>query len=269
MRRKAVALMLTLFMLLAMSAALSITLALFQKGFTTYNANSFRIQSSILIVDTVNIVASLAKEVGESPEAFEVLMQSAQELPLRVGNVDMLVKLRPLGARFNINHYSRDKHYEKLYAYLLGYNLQRPGYILDMIEDSLDTDSDENQYGSERVLYDPFFVQGKIADNAQFSKLLDTYAKETKDTNIYRVPWHAWMSFEGEFLDERYLTPELIEVLETPGGESDAIEDFDTLAENSSELNCELYLRQDEASSIAEFDFNLKTKAISNFRAIL
>lgn len=269
MRRKAVALMLTLFMLLAMSAALSITLALFQKGFTTYTANSFRIQSAVLIVDTVNIVASLAKEVGESPEAFEILMQSAQELPLRIGSVDMLVKLRPMGSRFNINHYSREKHHEKLYAYLLGYNLQRPGYILDMIEDSLDADTDENQYGSERVLYDPFFVQGKIADNSQFLKLLDTYAKETKDTNIYRVPWHAWMSFEGEFLDERYLTPELIEVIETPGGVSDAIEDFDTLGENGSELNCELYLRQDQASSIARFDFSLKTKTVSNFRAIL
>jgi hypothetical protein len=269
MKRHGVALMLTLFMLLALSAALSITLALFQKGFTTYTANSFRIQSAVLIVDTVNIVASLAKEVGESPEAFEILMQSAQELPLRVGNVDMLVKLRPLGARFNINHYSREKHHEKLYAYLLDYNLQRPGYILDMIEDSLDADSDENQYGSERVLYDPFFVQGKIVDYSQFSKLLDTYAKETKDINIYKVPWHAWMSFEGEFLDERYLTPELIKVIETPGGESDEAADFDTLGENGSELNCELYLRQDEASSISEFDFNLKTKTISNFRAIL
>jgi hypothetical protein len=214
-------------------------------------------------------VASLAKEVGESPEAFELLMQSAQELPLRVGNVDMLVKLRPLGARFNINHYSREKHHEKLYAYLLDYNLQRPGYILDMIEDSLDADSDENQYGSERVLYDPFFVQGKIADHSQFLKLLDTYAKETKDTNIYRVPWREWICFEGEFLDEKYLTPELIKVIETPGGESDEAADFDTLGENGSELNCELYLRQDEASSISEFDFNLKTKTISNFRAIL
>ncbi len=269
MHRRAIALMLTLFMLLAMSAALSITLALFQKGFTTYAANSFRIQSAVLIVDTVNIVASLAKEVGESPEAFEILMQSAQELPFRVGTVDMLVKLHPQGAKFNINHYKRDKHHEKLYAYLLGYNLQRPGYILDMIEDSLDDDTDENQYGSERVLYDPFFVQGKIADYSQFLKLLDTYAKETKDTNIYSVPWRAWICFTGEFIDERYMTPELMAVIETPGGISEEAEDFDTLGENSSELNCEVYLRQDEAQSVTEFDFSLKTKAISNFRAIL
>lgn len=269
MKRHGVALMLTLFMLLAMSAALSITLALFQKGFTTYTANSFRIQSAVLMVDAVTVLSTLSKEFDGSPEAFDILVQSAQALPLQVGNVEMLIKLRPQGAKFNINHYTRGKHYEKLYAYLLGYNLQRPGYILDMIEDSLDADSDESQYGSERVLYDPFFLQGKIADYTQFVKLLDTYAKETKDTNIYRVPWRAWMSFEGDFLDERYLTPQLIEVIETPGGISEEVADFDTLAENSSELNCELYLRQDEASSIAEFDFSLKTKTVSNFRAIL
>lgn len=261
--------MLTLFMLLAMSAALSITFALLQKSFKTYNSNGFRIQSAVLIFDTVTIIKSLAKDVGSSPEAFDILIQSAQELPLKVGSIDLLVKLHPQGAKFNINHFKHEKHYEKIYAYLLNYNLQRPGYILDMIEDSLDEDRDENQYGSERVLYDPFFVQGKISDYSQFSKLLETYVKETKDMNIYEVPWKEWICFEGEFMDERYMTAELKEVIETPGGMSEEAAEFDTLGENSSELNCEVYMRQEEAQSIAEFDFSFKTQKVSNFRAIL
>jgi len=267
--RSAIALMLTLFMLLAMSAALSITLALFQKSFKTYNSNSFRVQSTVLMVDAVNLIKALSKDIANSPEAFDILVQSAEELPLQIGSVDMVMKIRPKNAKFNINHYSRDKHYEKLYAYLLEYELQRPGYILDIIEDSLDKDSDEKQYGSERVLHDPFFIQGEIKDYHQFLKLIDTYAKETKDMNIYKVPWNAWVDFNGEFIDEAYMTIEMQRVLEASGGISNELADFEEIGENNSELNCEVYLRQEGAESIASFDFSLETNAVSNFRAIL
>lgn len=87
--------------------------------------------------------------------------------------------------------------------------------------------------------------------------------------NIYEVPWKEWICFEGEFMDERYMTAELKEVIETPGGVSEEAAEFDTLGENSSELNCEVYMRQEEAQSIAEFDFSFKTQKVSNFKAIL
>ncbi len=269
MKRSAIALMLTLFMILAMSAALSITLSLFQKNFNNYSANVFRVQSAVLLVDVVEMMRALSKDVGESPEAFSILVSSVQELPLRLGGVDMIIKLEASDARFNINHYSREKHYEKLYAYLIDYNVQRPGYILEMIEDSLDEDKNEQSYGSERVLYDPFFVQGKLIDYTQFSKLLDTYAKETKDINIYNVPWKAWMDFSSEFIDEAYMTAELQTVLQAPGGISELLEDFDKTGENSSDVRCEVFLRQDDTQSIANFNFSFKNKEVSNFKAIL
>jgi len=269
MKRSAIALMLTLFMILAMSAALSITLGLFQKNFNTYSSNIFRVQSAVLIVDVVEMMKALSKDVGESPEAFALLISSVQELPLRVGSVDMIIKLEASASRFNINHYERKKHYEKLYAYLINYNVQRPGYILEMIEDSLDKDKDEQSYGSERILYDPLFVQGKIVDYEQFTKLLDTYAKETKDINIYNVPWKDWMDFSSEFIDEAYMTVEMQTVLQSPGGISELLEDFDKTGENSSDVKCEVYLRQDEAQSVANFEFSFKTKKVSNFKAIL
>lgn len=269
MKRPAIALMLTLMMLLAMSASLSITFALFQKSFKSYNSNSFRVQSAVLMVDAVNIMHALAKDVGESPEAFDLLVQSAEELPLQVGNVDMVIRIRPKAAKFNINHYVRDKHYEKLYAYLLEYELQRPGYLLDMIEDTLDADSDEKQYGSERVLYDPFFIQGKFSDYHMFLKLLDVYALETKDMNVYKVPWNAWIDFDSEFVDEAYMSVEMQRVIEAPGGISNELSDFTETGENNSELQCEVYLRREEAESIASFDFSFKTKEITNFKAVL
>ncbi len=269
MKRSAIALMLTLFMLLAMSAALSVTLSLFQKNFNTYSSNTFRIQSVVLMHDSVQMLKDLSKDIGASPEAFSVLMLSAQELPLRIGSVDMIIKLQAKASKFNINHYKRETHYEKLYAYLLDYNLQRPGFILDMIEDSLDEDKDESQYGSERVLYDPFFIQGSIVDFEQFSKLLDTYAKETKDLKIYEVPWNDWLDFSSEFVDEAYITVELQNVLLAPGGISEELADFEATGENSSELFCEIYLRQDEAQSIASFDFSFKSLSLTNFKSTL
>lgn len=269
MKRSAIALMLTLFMILAMSAALSVTLGLFQKNFNNYSANMFRVQSTVLFVDVVEMMKALSKDVAESPEAFSILIASAQELPLRLGGIDMIIKIKASDSRFNINHYEREKHYEKIYAYLINYNVQRPGYILEMIEDSLDKDRDEQSYGSERVLYDPFFVQGKLVDFTQFSKLLDTYAKETKDINIYKVPWKDWMDFSSEFIDEAYMSAELQTVLQSPGGISELLEDFDKTGENSSDVSCEVYLRQDEAQSIANFDFSFKSQKVSNFKAVL
>jgi len=267
-KRPAIALMLTLFMLLAMSAALSVTLALFQKNFKTFSSNKFRVQSAILMVDGVNLVRSLTKDVENSPEAFDLLVSSAEELPLKIGSVDMVLKIRPKNAKFNINLYSRDKHYEKLYAYLLEYEVQRPGYILDMIEDTLDADKDEKQYGTEQVLYDPFFVQGEFKDYHMLLKLLDVYAKETKDINIYKVPWNTWVDFSGDFVDEAYMTVEMLKVLEASGGISNELADFTETGENSSDLSCEIYLREEEAESIASFDFSFETKQITNLKII-
>jgi len=267
--RNAIALMLTLFMLIAMSGALSITLALFQKNFKVHGQNKFRSQSAILIVDGVNLMYSLVKDIQDSPEAFDLLLQSAQELPLRIGNIEMVLRVHPHNARFNLNLYNREKHYEKLYAYLLEYEVQRPSYILEMIEDTLDADNEEQQYGSERVLYDPFFVQGRLTDFNQFNKLLDAYAMETKDVNIYKVPWRDWVDFSSAFIDESYMTIEMQRVLEASGGISNALEDFSEVGENDSDLSCEIYLREDEAESIATFDFSFKSKQVSNFKAIL
>jgi len=256
-------------MLIAMSGALSITLALFQKNFKTYSQNKFRVQSAVLMVDGVNLLKSLEKDISSVEGAFDILVQSGAELPIQIGEVDMVIRLRPQNAKFNINKYRRDRHYEKLYAYLLDYEVQRPGYILDMIEDTLDQDNDEKQYGSERVLYDPFFLQGKIVDYAQFKKLLDVYAKETKDINAYKVPWTDWMDFSSAFIDEVYMTIEMQRVLEASGGVSNDLIDFTEIGENTSALSCEIYLRQDEAESIAQFDFSFKTKQITNFKARL
>ncbi len=267
--RSAIALMLTLFMLLAMSAAIGISLTLFQKSFRAYEGNKFRVQSAILMHDAVGIMQALVKDVSTSEEAFAMLVQSGEELPLRIGSIDMVLKLRAKNAKFNINRYNREKHYEKLYAYLLGYELQRPGYFLDMIEDTLDSDTEEKQYGTERILYDPFFTQGEIRDYHQLLKLIDTYAKETKDMNVYTVPWSSWIDFSGEFIDEAYMTVEMQRVLDAPGGISNELSDFEEAGTNSSELSCEVYLRQDSAESIANFDFSFKTKAITNFHAIL
>jgi len=267
--RPAIALMMTLFMLIAMSGALSITLALFQKNFKTYADNKFRVQSAVLMVDGVNLLRSLEKDIESLDGAFDLLVQSGEELPIKIGEVDMVIRLRPLNAKFNINKYTRDKHYDKLYAYLLNYEIQRPGYILEMIEDTLDEDRDERQYGSERVLYDPFFVQGKILDYEQFKKLLDVYAKETKDINIYKVPWTAWMDFTSTFIDKAYMTIEMQKVLEASGGVSNELVDFTDVDENKNNLSCEIYLRQDEAESIAQFNYSFKTKQITNFKAAI
>ncbi|MDF1881902.1 hypothetical protein JHD50_11440 [Sulfurimonas sp. MAG313] len=263
--------MLTLFMLLAMSASLSITLALFQKNFKISAENKFRVQSAVLMVDGVNLMRSLENDIKGNPDAFILLVQSAQELPLQVGEVDMILRIRPLNAKFNINRYERDKHFEKIYAYLLEYEVQRPGYILDIIEDSLDEDKDEKQYGSERVLYDPFFLQGEnsIKDNSVFLKLLDVYAKETKDINIYKVPWSDWIDFTGEFIDESFITVEMLRVLEASGGISNLLSDFTETGTNENDLNCEIYLRQEQSESIANFNYSFKTKTITNFKAIL
>ena len=267
--RSAIALILTLMMLIAMTAIIGIALTLFQKNFKTYEGSKFRVQSAVLMHDAVQIMQSLVKDVGESEEAFAILVQSGEELPVRIGNIDMVLKLRPKHAKFNINRYQRDKHYEKLYAYFLQYELQRPGYMLDMIEDTLDADIEEKQFGTERVLYDPFFLQGEIKDYRQFLKLIDTYAKEIKDMNIYTIPWNAWVDFSGDFIDEAYMTVEMQRVLEASGGISNELSDFEEVNTNSSELSCEVYLRQESAESIATFDFSFKSKAITNFHAIL
>ena len=190
--KKAVALFLTLIFVTIIIAIVGGIFTIYQKFSkdTFYKDIS---QNSILIKNIKSILDNLSNDINGSDikNIFTTVLVSSKD-----GDFRALISIKPLFNRVDLNEISKNKYALKYLENILEYyQVADPIFFEDLILDTIDTDNKERVGGSEIVLKNPFFKQGKIYNFSHLKEILDYYFKIMDDKSVYTIPWQKLFFF--------------------------------------------------------------------------
>lgn len=258
MKRRGVALYITIGLITVISIVIMNSFDLIDRGFK-HVGNVEKINQSVVILNDIEVVVkSIVSTIDNSDMLYAVLMPFppiADENGLFV----LSIELKSLSKAVNISAIIEDYNasepdktleikkvsYLSIFEYIFNkYQLRDGQLLLDIILDSLDNDTIERSVGSEIVLTDTSFPNGFIANREHFQRILDEYQEKSDDNDVGKVPWEDFFYFsynkQETMIDCTFMTRNLAESLDLT---IEDVIDFDRdEAENfgSEQISCDM-----------------------------
>lgn len=214
--RKGVALLVTLTLLAGVATLVLKGFTLSKSFFDDANEIKSIYQISALKKDMEKILPLVLKDINDT-EAFDFLFSR----PFPIGNdtFPLVVSFKPTQNRLNVNLLLKkdgetDKNFYAIFDdILIKNNIADSSFFLNLLLDTIDSDTKERVYGSEIVKTQHFFRDGKIHSFEHFKKIQDYYAMQRNDKNIYKIKWRELIGFENQTLDINFASKNLLQYL--------------------------------------------------------
>jgi hypothetical protein len=160
----------------------------------------YQIGENSLIIK--NIQSTLKKLDLNSSDAVKLLCNNFPPISTKDGEFIIHLNIKPISGKLDINNYLKDgnisREFDQIFLKIAqNYNIADPMFLKSLILDTLDKDTTERSGYSEISLQNPDFQNGKIYTYDQLKTILDYYYKQTKDSNIYKIPWKKFF-YEGD-----------------------------------------------------------------------
>jgi len=253
--RPAIALMVTLFFIMAITVAVGLSLTQLKRGNLQLQEGRFLVQGSAVIEDVLTLLKNSADVIKvEDAATLRLFLDSAAFIPFEVDDLRVKISMRSARSRLNINLLSSSEVLqEALKTYLIRYNIQDVAYFVDLLLDCMG--GTQELYRTEIFDEQPWMYRDRIVDRSHFDQLLDFYVKMRHDNSIRTVAWEKIISFgdpKRAQIDANYATPELWRLMLPDAGD----EQVKTLAEaglEGYESEDDLNLSDEEREQIAPF----------------
>ena len=196
MHRKAIALLVTLFFIIAITVSVGISLTQLQKGSLQLQEGRFLTQSSAVMEDVLTLLQN-SSEIFKIEDAvsFNIFLMSASLIPFEAGDLRVKIAMRSARDKLNINTLAGSEELqESLKKYLMRYNIQDISYLVDILLDCMGGKQDI--YRTEIFDEIPWMYRDRIVNYVHLQQLLDFYVKMRHDNSVHLVPWQEIMSFD-------------------------------------------------------------------------
>jgi hypothetical protein len=191
--RKSIALLLTLIFITIVLGIVGGIIGIYKK-LSKSNFEKEISQNSILIRDIKNILDNIVNDINDTKILYNTFPITNKD-----GSFRALIKIKPLLDKVDINEYlnkEKEKYIDRFLDNILEYyQVNDPLFFKALLKDTIDKDDIERIANSEIKLKNSFFKNGKIYNYSHFKKILDYYAKITKDESVYNIPWKSLIYF--------------------------------------------------------------------------
>ncbi len=213
--KKGIALLITVVMLAALSILVLKSYNISGKFIKDNDTIRVLAQSNRLFLDSKKIFKANFKDLNDT-QAFQYLFSKPFVIPSNVFKITFI--FNPVDNRVNINkilHNSKinKEIYSLLENILISYNVEDSDFFLKIVLDTIDKDNDERVYGSEIAKQNRFFSNGEIYSKEEWMQIIDYYAQNRDDKNIYKIPWSKYIGFKGNSIDINFASLQLIKFL--------------------------------------------------------
>ncbi len=210
MHRRGVALLITLVMLSVLVSLVAVGLHInekFSKDDATLRLMA-QVQRSML--DTKVILDSTLADINSS-EIFELLF--LQPIVIAQEGIEIRYSFSPIDNTINLNKLTEKPYHNLFERILLELGVIDPSFLMGLILDTLDADTIERLPGSERILEQSHFRNGKLYHWEQFEDLLAFYAYERDDVRVYDIVWEKYVNVDAKSIDINFASLELLKFL--------------------------------------------------------
>ncbi len=229
MKRKGIALIITIAFVAAITALIGISSGLLDNAFKRISNKLFLIQSNVVFADFIGVLKEASRDVNDSL-GLDIFLSVPLYFENEANSIIVDISFESQASKVNINHLIKETgskkekesfepiamqtaYEEYLNQILAVYNLSDKILLLSMIADTIDSDLKERLSGSELALSDPFFTQGQIYSLHHFEQITAAYKKQTLDFNVDLVPWDKLIGFQADQIDFNHINPEVLQHL--------------------------------------------------------
>jgi len=295
--KKGIVLFTTLMMIMALLSIVTIFLK-----------NTSKVKNSITtefaLIQTNSIMNNLTSYLKDVPFDEDTIFYGSKvpfTIPLK-NNSSIVFKIESANKYLDINSLAvsikskNNETYSQFVSFLYQYNIRDPEFFIDLLLDTIDADTIEKNSGSgsEIVLNNPKFRNGKIYTMKHFKMIIDYYFSVTGDKLIYNIPFNKLISFHSASLDINFLSDRLIDMIFYDANQFDltSIKKHNTIYEKLDDLPFdEAYIKEiskgrfahsigtkssvikvkivlqygEQFKSNVEFLYNIKTKSLYDY----
>ena len=293
--RPAIALIITLFFIMAMTLLVGISSGLSDSALKRVEKERFLIQANRISHDVVTILNQITKDLNSSDD-LDMLIDLPVLLDDEVSGMHVEITFESASSRLNINSLVDEngtiqkEYYNLLENVLINNQVLDPSLFLSLVADTIDSDIEERIVDSEIATLDPFYSNGEIIDMKHFNKIIQKYIEMRDDLAINQIPWSKLISTVGKDIDINHVTPELFaeifpnfapdEVLEYTLGRKDTYNKMEDLEVDDITkeyllklgvsfyeplVKCNVLLKVNEQTGIISFYYDLSGKNASEF----
>ena len=290
--RHGVALLITLFFIIAITAAVGVSLMNLKKSGEELHEARFLLQSGAIVEDVLLLMREADKlGVVSDADSLSIFLLTAGFIPLELKELLVKIEITSAMGHVNINTLAASKVFqEALIGYMVRFNVQDAYYMSDLLIDCMGGYKDV--YKTNIFDEMPELYRERIVSKRHFEKVLDFYIRERHDNAVVRVPWDELIRFDDSnatTVDANYITPALWQMyipgleeerafeLSSGEGTYNTLEDIDLSPEERVELakfnlsffqpivRMDIEILENNSSAHVVFDYDLSTKKGKHF----
>jgi len=262
-RRSGVALLITLFFIIAITAAVGVSLMNIQKSAKALHEARFLLQSGAVIEDVLALMSE-ADKLGSVSDAdtLELFLLTAGFIPLELKELLVKIEITSTMGRININTLAETPAFqEAMRVYLARFNVQDAYYMNDLLVDCMGGYKDVYKTNIFDEL--PELYRDRIVSKRHFNKILDFYIRERHDHSVKKIPWDALIRFDDSnatALDANYIEPALWQLFlpQIQEEQAVALADNDVLFSSLQDLD----ITTEERQSLSPFHIGFFTPTV-------
>ncbi|MEN8147188.1 MAG: hypothetical protein ABFR02_06190 [Campylobacterota bacterium] len=290
--RPGVALLITLFFIIAITAAVGVSLMNLKKSGDELHKARFLLQSGAVVEDILALMKETDKlGVVSDADSLSLFLLSAGFIPLELKELLVKIEITSTMGHVNINTLAASAELQKLLIeYMVRFNVQDPNYMSDLLIDCM---------GGHKTVYKtnifdemPELYRERIVSKRHFKTVIDFYVRERHDNAVNKLPWDELIRFDdnnASAVDANYITPALWQMyipglqeerafeLASGGGMYNSLDDIDLFAEEKTELaklnlsffqpivRMDIEIFENNSSAHVAFDYDLSSKKGKHF----
>ncbi len=298
-KRKAIALMITLFFIMAISVVLVISLKHLNEATDEVKSENFTLQTSVILDDVLAILKNSADlnaiYKDGSKEALNIFLSEASLIPFEIDGIKVLIEIKSARSNLNINSLvdnngtANIKRVKALEEYLFNYSVNSE--YVSMLVDSMSKVKEDMSYNSAIFNENTHLFRDYIASKEHLEEVNGFFAKSYNDNALSKVAFEKLFYYSKERdakVDLNYADAELwrllvacdelrAEELSLGAGSYAKLEDLNLREEETKALEAfnvsfyepylDISVEIQEGSSVAKirFEYDMKTKKGSNF----
>jgi hypothetical protein len=196
MKRPGIALMITLFFIMAITVAVGISLTVYNQGKNVEAQYRLLAQTAMSVDDVVRLLqeGQMFAEVKDAA-TLKALLELTEAIALDYEGLEVMVSMRSARAGVNINALAASEALqEKFTRYLMRYNVQDPQYLTDLLLDCMQ--GEQATYRTRIFDAMPQLYRVRIASAEHLEQILEYYIKQRFDLAVRDIPWQELFWFD-------------------------------------------------------------------------
>lgn len=293
MKRKGIALLITLMFVIVITVSLGYALTQVNNASDTLKQEKFLYQTSFIVEDVLRMLKN-APQVQEivdsnSSESLGLLLTQSMYIPLNLEDTKLVLKISSARSKFNPKNFTV-KNLPIMKQYL-NVNMVNSEYG-DILFDAISGIKDDNSYNSRIFDENPNLFRDYIVSSAHLKQINNFYTKEYNDDALKNIDFDQLFCYGEDTntsVDLNYATAELWEMMtgtnkerasELQANGYGAYTSFEDLGLNTTELASlkkfktsffepilfiELDIQKDKNQAKISFEYDIAQKKGSNF----